>query len=84
MQIRHRFEAIDNRMALMGAMCDRLGIDLVRAAGTGRGQLLTRAIRTCLGCQATAACAGWLEAGGTDAERARFCPNATLLEEMRR
>jgi hypothetical protein len=75
---------LDRRAALMKAMVDRLGLDVMAVAQGGDGAVLRRAMHNCAACGATAECGAWLRSGGTSGDRYRFCPNADLFDRWRR
>lgn len=75
------FTRIANRMdrqsGLMGAMMQRLDLDIAGVAGDGSGMALESAIRSCLACRNSDECKHWLESGsGSEPD---FCPNASFF-----
>jgi hypothetical protein len=84
MELRTWAARLDRRAALMHAMADRLGVDVVALAQAACGTMLRRAMHNCAACGATAECGAWLRSGGTRGDRYRFCPNADLFDRWRR
>ena len=65
---------------LLAAMAPRVGVEL----GAIKDATVLRDLqRTCTFCSASAQCRRWLRSGRTEGYRS-FCPNAALLDEIRR
>jgi hypothetical protein len=61
----------------------RVGADPVRLAARRVAVEIARAQERCASCPATGACREWLESGTPDTYRS-FCPNAALIDRLRR
>lgn len=75
------FTRIANRMerqsGLMGAMMQRMDLDMAGVAADGSGISLEAAIRSCLACGNSDECKHWLESGSDT--QPNFCPNASFF-----
>jgi len=75
-------ERMDRQAHLMGAMMERLDVDLEGAATEAGGVRLEAAARSCLACRDSEACRRWLEAN--DGSAPAFCPNAAFFGAHRK
>jgi hypothetical protein len=79
------FERMDRKMASMGVMMEKVGVDLDSFALQRRGLDLAEAARACAFCGAGQTCAKWLQDAPEHVEQApSFCPNAGRFERALR
>lgn len=68
----------------IGAMMQRLGIEVSNDLIYNGGRTFHNAMRACLACSRTADCKAWLDAQPESVEAApSFCPNAARFQAMR-
>jgi Family of unknown function (DUF6455) len=67
-------QRMDRQTHLMGAMMERLGVDIEAAGMQAGGGSLANAARACVVCRSSDECKRWLEADG-DAGEPNFCPS---------
>lgn len=72
-------DRMDRQSQLMGAMMDRLEVDIEGAATEAAGARLEAAARSCLMCQDSGECQRWLEGNGETAPD--FCPNTAFFAD---
>ncbi|MEO0938069.1 MAG: DUF6455 family protein [Pseudomonadota bacterium] len=78
-------EAFEARMALRRKMFRRTGVQMPRSNGTpDQENLIKQSVVRCVACQAADACAVWLDAAHPDAAPPAFCPNADMLQDLKR
>ncbi|MFZ2103697.1 MAG: DUF6455 family protein [Oricola sp.] len=79
-------ERMDQQTHLMGAMMERLGVDIEAAGMQAAGGSLANAARSCVLCQSSEECARWLKGdpAAGDAEGPEFCPNRLFFALHRR
>jgi hypothetical protein len=70
-------ERMDRQAHLMGAMMERLEVDVDAAGLEASGALLQRASRSCLMCKDSDECERWFESGAEG--EPDFCPNARFF-----
>ena len=72
-------DRMDRQTNLMGAMMQRLDVDVVGAAADASGTRLGTAGRKCLACRDSDACQRWLD--GNSEGYPDFCPNASFFAQ---
>jgi len=72
-------QRMDRQSHLMGAMMERMDVDLEAAGTEASGARLERAARSCLMCQDSDACEHWLE--GNAETGPDFCPNRQFFAD---
>ena len=70
-------DRMDRQSHLMGAMMERLEVDIEGAATEAAGTRLEAAARSCLMCRDSGKCQPWLEGNGEAAPD--FCPNTAFF-----
>lgn len=73
---------VERQAELMERMMRVLGVDEAAAARRDRGEAFARARTVCLNCTASRECDVWLGAARRVVCPPRFCPNATLFQEL--
>lgn len=79
--LRLMVSSIHRKTRLLGAIFDRLEIDVEQAARLRGGAALAAASRTCLGCKSGDACERWLDQPNPNEGPPPFCPNSAFLAE---
>lgn len=79
-------DRIDRQGQLMGSMMDCLDVDLERACREGEGWRMENAIRSCILCRDSDACACWLRRHAKDecVSGPPFCPNHIFFAQHRK
>lgn len=71
-----------HRLLMFGRMCERL--ELERSHNPLMRALLWEAEWSCMSCSSRGRCSAWLDADAGDHGYRRFCPNATLFDQLPR
>lgn len=73
-------EAFESRMRLRRGMFARCGVSVAALhAAHDLDAVARRSVETCIGCDADADCAQWLDATGAQNSAPAFCPNRSLI-----